>query len=74
MEASEKILEVVEQASLGAEILETKLKVIEVAVKVLEAIGYGTVILPTAKRLHMACTLRLSSPYEDAVTGGRDRP
>ncbi|KAK9290683.1 hypothetical protein L1049_008857 [Liquidambar formosana] len=39
MEASEKILEVVEQASLEAEILETKLKVIEAAVKVLEAIG-----------------------------------
>lgn len=49
MEASEKLVKLAEQA----EMLETKLKVIEVTTKVLEAICYGSVILPTAKRLHM---------------------
>ncbi|XP_043701731.1 BTB/POZ domain-containing protein At3g05675 [Telopea speciosissima] len=53
VEASEKIVKVVENASPDADMLETKLKVIEVLAKVLEAIGYGTVILPTSKRLHM---------------------
>lgn len=52
-DASEMILKVVEQASLDAEILQMKMKVIEVTAKVLEAIGYGTVILPTLKRLNM---------------------
>ncbi|KAL4591855.1 hypothetical protein LXL04_004829 [Taraxacum kok-saghyz] len=33
--------------------VETKVKVIEITCKVLEAIGYGSVILPTVKRLHM---------------------
>ncbi|XP_059646582.1 BTB/POZ domain-containing protein At3g05675 [Cornus florida] len=52
-EASENIVKVVEQASPKAEMLEMKLKIIEVTTKILEAIGYGNVILPTAKRLHM---------------------
>ncbi|XAR69831.1 hypothetical protein NMG60_11001559 [Bertholletia excelsa] len=50
-EASENIVKIVGQSS-EAEVLETKVKVIEITAKILEAIGYGTVTLPTAKRLH----------------------
>ncbi|KAF8396368.1 hypothetical protein HHK36_017985 [Tetracentron sinense] len=53
VEASDKIVKAVEDASPTSDMLETKLKVIEVTAKVLEAIGYGTVIVPTVKRLHM---------------------
>ncbi|XP_052176860.1 BTB/POZ domain-containing protein At3g05675 isoform X2 [Diospyros lotus] len=53
VEASENVVKIVEQTDTEGEILESKLKVIEVSSKVLESIGYGTVILPTAKRLHM---------------------
>ncbi|XP_028077535.1 BTB/POZ domain-containing protein At3g05675 isoform X1 [Camellia sinensis] len=49
MEASESVVKVVEQASPA----KTKLKVIELTAKILEAMGYGTVILSTAKRLNM---------------------
>ncbi|KAL5986031.1 hypothetical protein ACLOJK_028021 [Asimina triloba] len=53
VDTSEKIVDAVEQASSDANTLELKLKVVEVAGKVLEVVGYGNVILPTAKRLHM---------------------
>ncbi|KAL6988182.1 hypothetical protein U1Q18_013930 [Sarracenia purpurea var. burkii] len=53
MEASEIIVKVFEQVSPKAEILETKLKVVEITAKVLEVIGYGIVISPTVKRLNM---------------------
>ncbi|KAA8516807.1 hypothetical protein F0562_017083 [Nyssa sinensis] len=61
----------VEQTSQNAEMLETKSKVIEVTAKVLEAIGYGNVILPTAKRLHMVKVwlpfVRVLKPLVDSV-------
>ncbi|KAG2683117.1 hypothetical protein I3843_10G017900 [Carya illinoinensis] len=72
VDASDKIVKVVEQASSTAEITDIKSKVIEVAAKVLEAIGYGTVIMPTAKRLHMVKVwlpfVRVTKPLIDFVT------
>lgn len=52
-DASEKIVKVLEQGGSTTEVVEIKLRAIEVASKVLEAIAYGTVILPTAKRLQV---------------------
>ncbi|KAG8646958.1 BTB/POZ domain-containing protein At3g05675 [Manihot esculenta] len=76
VDASDKILQVVKHASSTGEVIETKLKVIEVTSKILEAIGYGTVILPTAKRLHMVKTwlpfVRVSKPLIDSVTTNDD--
>ncbi|VVA15384.1 PREDICTED: BTB/POZ [Prunus dulcis] len=75
-DASDKIVKVVKEASPTAELIETKLRVIEVAAKILEAIGYGTVILPTAKRLHMVKVwlpfVRVAKPLIDSVTTARD--
>lgn len=76
IDASDKIVKVVEQASPTAEITETKSKIIEVAAKVLEAIGYGTVILPTTKRLHVVKVwlpfVRVTKPVIDSVTTNGD--
>lgn len=79
IDASDKIVKVVKKARSTAELIETKLRVIEVAAKVLEAIGYGTVIFPTAKRLHMVKVwlpfVRVSKPQIDSVTTtGDDAP
>lgn len=52
IEVSENVVKVVQQESSEAKMLEMKLKVVEVTAKVVEAIGYGNVILPTSKRLH----------------------
>jgi hypothetical protein len=51
--ASENIVKALEQGSSTNEVVEVKLRAIEVTSKVLEAIAYGTVILPTAKRLQV---------------------
>uniref|UniRef100_A0A2N9GJM6 Uncharacterized protein n=1 Tax=Fagus sylvatica TaxID=28930 RepID=A0A2N9GJM6_FAGSY len=76
IDASDKIVEVVEQASPTIDITETKSKIIEVAAKVLEAIGYGTVILPTTKRLHAVKVwlpfVRVTKPVIDSVTTNGD--
>ena len=53
IDASNKIVKVVEQASVASEIIDTRVGIIEVLAKVLEAIKHGSVILPTSKRLHM---------------------
>ncbi|XP_009374359.2 BTB/POZ domain-containing protein At3g05675 isoform X2 [Pyrus x bretschneideri] len=79
MDASDKIVKVVKQARPTTELIETKLRVVEVAAKILEAIGYGTVILPTAKRLHMVKVwlpfVRVAKPLIDsATTTGDDAP
>lgn len=75
-DASDKIVEVVEKARPTAEVIETKLKVIEVASKVLEAIGYGTVILPTAERLRMVNVwlpfVRFTKPLIDSLATNDD--
>ncbi|KAJ4830052.1 hypothetical protein Tsubulata_009662 [Turnera subulata] len=72
VDESDKIVQLVERANSTPEIVDTKLKVIEVAAKVLEAIGYGTVILPTAKRLHMVKVwlplVRATKPMIDSLT------
>ncbi|KAM0978080.1 hypothetical protein ACFX2I_014007 [Malus domestica] len=79
MDASDKIVKAVKQARPTTELIETKLRVVEVAAKILEAIGYGTVILPTAKRLHMVKVwlpfVRVAKPVIDsATTTGDDAP
>lgn len=53
VDLSDKIVSVYTQVFQKVEVLDIKLKVIEVSAKVLDTIGCGTVILPTAKRLHM---------------------
>ncbi|KAK9156862.1 hypothetical protein Scep_003436 [Stephania cephalantha] len=53
VDASEKIVKAVKGEMLDLELLETRIKVVEVSAKVLEAIAYGSVILATAKRLHV---------------------
>lgn len=71
-DASEKIVKVLEQGNSTTEVLEIKLRAIEVTSKVLEAIGYGTVVLPTAKRLKVLKVwlpfVRVTKPLIDSVT------
>lgn len=71
-DASEKIVKVLELGSLATETIEIKLRAIEVTSKVLEAIGYGTVIMPTAKRLEIMKVwlpfVRITKPMIDSVT------
>ncbi|XP_076953743.1 BTB/POZ domain-containing protein At3g05675-like [Bidens hawaiensis] len=54
IDASENIVKAVDQISQREQedSFEAKVKVFEITSKVLEAIGYGNVILPTVKRLH----------------------
>ena len=70
-DASEKIVKVLEQGSSTMEVIEIKLRAIEVTSKVLEAIGYGTVILPTAKRLQVLKVwlpfVRVTKPLIDSA-------
>ncbi|XP_071710433.1 BTB/POZ domain-containing protein At3g05675 [Rutidosis leptorrhynchoides] len=78
VDASENVVKVVDQISQSQqeEMLETKLKVVEVTSKVLEAIGYGSVILPTVKRLHMVRIwlpfVRILKPSIDCVKTDED--
>ncbi|KAK0584631.1 hypothetical protein LWI29_016332 [Acer saccharum] len=71
VDASDKIVQVVEKESPTAVTVEIKSKAIEVAAKVLDAIGYGTVILPTAKRFHLVKVwlpfVRVTKPLIDSV-------
>ncbi|KAJ1379070.1 SKP1/BTB/POZ domain superfamily [Sesbania bispinosa] len=71
-DASEKIVKVLEQGNSTTEVVEIKLRAIEVTSKVLEAIGYGTVILPTAKRLQVLKMwlpfVRVTKPLIDSAT------
>lgn len=71
-DASEKIVKVLELGSLATETIEIKLRAIEVTSKVLEAIGYGTVIMSTAKRLEIMKVwlpfVRITKPMIDSVT------
>lgn len=52
VDTSLNLVNLVEKAFPESSVTMVKLKVLEVTSKVLEAIGYGTVILPTVKRLH----------------------
>ncbi|XP_027350687.1 BTB/POZ domain-containing protein At3g05675 isoform X3 [Abrus precatorius] len=71
-DASEKIVKVLEQGISTTEVIEIKLRAIEVTSKVLEAIGYGNVILPTTKRLQVLKVwlpfVRVTKPLIDSVT------
>ncbi|KAL3839356.1 hypothetical protein ACJIZ3_023947 [Penstemon smallii] len=53
VEISTSILKVTEHKLLKGEVNGINSRVLEVTSKVLEAIGYGNVVLPTNKRLHM---------------------
>ncbi|KAL9230612.1 hypothetical protein vseg_005942 [Gypsophila vaccaria] len=52
-DVSSTLVRILEDESSITETVEIKFKTIEVSTKIIEAIGYGHVILPTAKRLHM---------------------
>lgn len=60
VDISDKIVKAVEQANPTALLVVIKLKVIEVTAKVLDAVGYGTLTLPTAKRL---CLVKVWLPF-----------
>ncbi|PPE01623.1 hypothetical protein GOBAR_DD01340 [Gossypium barbadense] len=70
VDASDKIVAIM-QSSPTVEMIGIKLKVVEVVAKVLESIGYGTVILPTTKRLRMVKIwlpfVRITKPLIDSV-------
>ncbi|KAI8535895.1 hypothetical protein RHMOL_Rhmol10G0210300 [Rhododendron molle] len=72
MEASDNIVKAVDQASPEADILESRLKIVEITAKILEPIAYGTIILPTAKRLKMVKVwlpfTRIVKPLIDAAS------
>ncbi|KAG9133155.1 hypothetical protein Leryth_025642 [Lithospermum erythrorhizon] len=76
VEASHGILKVFEKENPELGKIEAKLKVLEVTVKVLEAIGYGTVILPNVKRLYMVKVwlpfIRTSKPLVDTAVSNYD--
>ncbi|XP_059278530.1 BTB/POZ domain-containing protein At3g05675 isoform X1 [Lycium ferocissimum] len=75
-ELSVKVLTIVQQKDAENQILKTKLKVLEVTTKVLEAVGHGVVVLPTVKRLHMVKLwlpfVRTVKPLVDSVTETED--
>ncbi|KAF9612905.1 hypothetical protein IFM89_004321 [Coptis chinensis] len=70
--ASRKHWKAVEVQTPDADMLETMVKVIEVATKVLEAIDMVPWILPTVKRLHMVKVwlpfVRMMKPLVDSTT------
>ncbi|KAL6601417.1 hypothetical protein ACP70R_044637 [Stipagrostis hirtigluma subsp. patula] len=49
---SSDVVEVVEVVCVGIDCLKTRLKVVEVAAKVLEAVAFGNIVLPAEKRCH----------------------
>ncbi|XP_031399263.1 BTB/POZ domain-containing protein At3g05675 isoform X2 [Punica granatum] len=76
-EASDKVVKLIQLASESDEIvIKTRLKAIEVASKVLETIGYGSVILPTSKRLHAVQVwlpfVRATRPLIDAFLSNNE--
>ncbi|KAL5709102.1 hypothetical protein ACHQM5_019825 [Ranunculus cassubicifolius] len=77
VESSEKIVKFITHFQTpDLDMLESMVKVTEIAAKVLEAIAYGTVILPTAKRhcmvkLWLPC-VRTTKPLVDSVTANDD--
>ncbi|WCJ34185.1 BTB/POZ domain-containing protein [Euphorbia peplus] len=78
VDVSDKVLHMIQQENSTTEATQTKLKVIVVAAKVLEAIGYGTVILPTAKRLYMVKVwlpfVRVTKHLTDSLTTNDENP
>ncbi|XP_038684976.1 BTB/POZ domain-containing protein At3g05675 isoform X2 [Tripterygium wilfordii] len=74
VDVSDKIVKTIEISNQTTDMISSKVKVIEVTAKVLEVIGYGTVILPTAKRLHMVNVwlpfVRVVKPLIDCIMDG----
>eukprot|EP00249_Psilotum_nudum_P018441 c26805_g1_i1 orf=447-1916(-) len=52
-ETSDAIMQVLRNKKLKTSFWETKFKVVELTGRVLEAVGYGNVILPTSQRTHL---------------------
>uniref|UniRef100_A0ACD5YEW1 Uncharacterized protein n=1 Tax=Avena sativa TaxID=4498 RepID=A0ACD5YEW1_AVESA len=50
--ASSDVVAAVEAACPGSECLKTRLKVVEISAKVLEAVAFGNVVLPAERRCH----------------------
>jgi hypothetical protein len=50
---SSDVVEAVDAVCLGHDCLNTRLKVVEVSAKVLEAVAFGNIVLPTEKRCHL---------------------
>lgn len=50
---SSDVVEAVDAVCPGHDCLNTRLKVVEVSAKVLEAVAFGNIVLPTEKRRHM---------------------
>jgi hypothetical protein len=50
---SSDMVEAVDAVCLGHDCLNTRLKVVEVSAKVLEAVAFGNIVLPTEKRCHL---------------------
>ncbi|XP_013624129.1 PREDICTED: BTB/POZ domain-containing protein At3g05675-like [Brassica oleracea var. oleracea] len=76
VDTTEKLAKVVEAMEAGAETVEIRVKVTEVTSKVVEVIGYGTVILPTVKRLQMVKLwlpfVRKTKPLVDSVVTNQE--
>ncbi|CAN8269641.1 unnamed protein product [Cochlearia groenlandica] len=76
VDTSEKLINVVEAMETVSETVEIRIKMTEVTTKVVEAIGYGTVILPPAKRLQMVKLwlpfVRNTKPLVDSVVKDND--
>lgn len=76
VETSINIVKVAEEARPESSVLGIQLKILEVTAKVLEAIGYGTIILPTTKRLQMVKVwlpfVRLVKSSVDSVASDDD--
>ncbi|VVB08108.1 unnamed protein product [Arabis nemorensis] len=60
IDGSNEILMVAQNCKLDSRILSVKMKLVEVTWKVLEAVGYGIVIVPSRSR---ACLLKIWLPF-----------
>lgn len=52
-EATDDIIEVLDSEKLKVIFWETKLKILEITGRVIEAVGYGSVIIPSSQRTHL---------------------
>lgn len=73
---SGKILEIIENKKLDSTLWGLKVKVIEVTAKVLDAVGYGNVIIPAASRVNLMKTwlpyIRKMKPVLDSISNKDD--
>ncbi|KAK8969024.1 BTB/POZ domain-containing protein [Platanthera guangdongensis] len=73
-EISDRVLAVVEDDKYSSGLWEVKVKVIELVGKALDAVGYGSVVLPAASRVRFVTTwlpyLRKMKPMLDSMSEG----